>query len=368
MKVLQIITRMNQGGTARWLEKLSIELTSPGWESILVAGTVGQNEVEDACFEKLQGIRVPELGKDQGPFKDFLAFIELRKLIKMHNPDVVNTHTSKAGVLARLAILTIRTKEVRVIHTFHGHLLYGYFSKPVISLIILVEKLMSRFTDHYIVAGEIVRDQLIEVGIGNKQKFSIIYPGVSSPIKLKSRSIRRKYGIRDDAIVVGWMGRFESIKAPFRVLELAQHFPEIVFLMAGSGSQFEAVKSKAPSNLLLPGWSDASEIWSVSDIALLTSENEALPIALIEAGLLGIPSIAENVGSVSEVVLDGQTGYLCNSFEQREQALYGLSQNSHMRNVMGEKAREYCSSSFSVENFGENHTQVYLGKCLNENG
>jgi glycosyltransferase involved in cell wall biosynthesis len=362
MKILQIITRVNQGGTARWLEKLSIELATPGMETLLVAGTVGQNEVEDPCFEKLQGIRVRKLSKDQGPFKDFLAFVELRKLIKMHNPDVVNTHTSKAGVLGRLAILTIRNKKVRVIHTFHGHLLYGYFSKPVITLINVVEKLMLRCTDQYIVAGVTVRDQLIAAGIGDKQKFSIIYPGVSTPIKLESQSVRRKYGIRDDAIVVGWMGRFESIKAPFRVLELAQRFPEIIFLMAGSGSQFEAVKSKAPSNLLLPGWSDANEIWSVSDIALLTSENEALPIALIEAGLLGIPSIAENVGSVSEVVLDGQTGYLCTSFEERELALDTLSRSIHMRNAMGQKATEHCSISFSVEKFRENHILVYQGK------
>ena len=368
MKVLQIITRVNQGGTARWLEKLSLELAASDWETILVAGTVGQNEVEDACFEKLQGIRVQGLGKNKWLFKDFLALMELRKLIKMHNPDVVNTHTSKAGVLGRIAIFTIRRKKTRVIHTFHGHLLYGYFSKPVITLIIHVEKFMSRFTDQYIVAGKTVRNQLIEVGIGEQQKFSVIYPGVSAPIKLESQSIRRKYGIHEDSVVVGWMGRFESVKAPFRVLELAQHFPDIVFLMAGSGSLFEAIKSKAPSNLFLPGWSDASEIWSVSDIALLTSENEALPIALIEAGLLGIPSIAENVGSVSEVVLDGQTGYLCNSFEQRERALYSLSQNSHIRNAMGEKASDYCLSSFSLENFGENHNQVYLGKSSDKNG
>jgi glycosyltransferase involved in cell wall biosynthesis len=368
MKVLQIITRVNQGGTARWLEKLALELTSPDWESVLVAGVVGKNEIEDACFEKLQGIRVHQLGKDKGPLKDFLALIELRKLLKKHNPDVVNTHTSKAGVLGRIAVSTIRNKNIRLIHTFHGHLLYGYFSKPLTTLIILIEKFMSRFTHQYIVAGKTVRDQLIEVGIGDNRKYSIIYPGVSTPVKLDSQIIRRKYGIPQESIVVGWMGRFESIKAPFRVLELAEHFPKMVFLMAGSGSLFETVKSMAPSNLILPGWSDANEIWSISDIALLTSENEALPIALIEAGLNGIPSVAEHVGSVSEVVLDEQTGYLCNSFEQREQALSNLSRDSHLRTEMGKKANIHCSSSFSLENFRKNHILAYLGKSTDEIG
>lgn len=368
MKVLQIITRVNQGGTARWLEKLTLELTSPDWESVLVAGAVGKNEIEDACFEKLQGIKVHQLGKSKGPLKDFLALIELRKLLKMHNPDVVNTHTSKAGVLGRIAVSTIQNRNIRVIHTFHGHLLYGYFSKPLTNLIILIEKLMSRFTDQYIVAGKTVRDQLIEVGIGDDLKYSIIYPGVSTPVKLDSHSLRRKYGIPQESIVIGWMGRFEGIKAPFRVLELAEHFPKMVFLMAGNGSLFETVKSMAPSNLLLPGWSDANEIWSISDIALLTSENEALPIALIEAGLNGIPSVAEDVGSVSEVVLDEQTGYLCKTFEQRVQALSTLTRNSYLRAEMGEKANIHCSSSFSLENFRKNHIRAYLGKPTDEIG
>ena len=367
MKVLHIITRMNQGGTSRWLESLSNQLVSAGWDSVVIAGVVGKNEVEDDCFQALHGTRVRTLGKGKGPISDLRSLLELRKLIITHLPDVINTHTSKAGVLGRIAAFTIPNSEARVIHTYHGHLLYGYFSKPVSLLINTVEKLMSLVTDHFIVAGKTVRDQLIGAGIGNEKKYSIIYPGVDVEVSSESRIARSQFGIDNEAFVVGWMGRFEKIKSPIRVVELARHFPHIVFLMAGSGSMFEEIKLSAPSNLLLPGWSDANQIWSASDVALLTSENEALPIALIESGLFGIPSIAENVGSVSEVVLNNISGFLCNNLEQRVKALNTLHSNSDLCSKMGGNAMKHCSRSFSIEKFGKDHNRVYLGRFHDEN-
>ena len=367
MKVLHIITRMNQGGTSRWLEGLSNQLISAGWDSVVIAGEVDKNEVEDDCFQALHGTRVQTLGKGKGPINDLRSFIELRKLIKNHRPDVLNTHTSKAGVLGRAAAFTIPNNKAKVIHTYHGHLLYGYFSKPVSFLINVVEKLMSLVTDHFIVAGKSVRDQLIEAGIGNEKMYSVIYPGVDIAINSNSRKARNQFGIDDGAFVVGWMGRFEKIKSPIRVVELARCFPNVIFLMAGSGSLFEEIKLSAPSNLLLPGWSEAQQIWSASDVALLTSENEALPIALIESGLFGIPSIAENVGSVSEVVIHEISGFLCNTLEQRVNALNTLHSNTALRSQMGENAKKHCSKSFSVKKFGEDHCRVYLGRLPHEN-
>ena len=360
MKVLHIITRFNQGGTAQWLERLSNEMREMGWESVLVAGVVGENEEEDICFQTLGGIKIQSLGKGKGLINDVRAFFKLRKIIREQNPDVVNTHTSKAGVLGRIAAITIRKSNIRVIHTYHGHLLYGYFSKPLTFFFMLIEKVMLIATDHFIVAGRLVRDQLIGAGLGSERQYSIIHPGVGPPLRMDSQNIRSEFGIPSDVTVVGWMGRFESIKAPFRVLELANHFPSIVFLMAGNGSLFEKIKSQAPENLFLPGWSDSNKIWSVSDIALLTSENEALPIVLIEAGLFGLPSIAENVGSVSEVVIDGHSGFLCHTFEQRAEALNLLHRNNQLRNQIGINASKYCLDQFNVQRFTENHLRVYL--------
>jgi glycosyltransferase involved in cell wall biosynthesis len=362
VKVLHVITRMNQGGTARWLEKLSNGLISAGWDSVIIAGEVGQNEVEDSCFEELHGIKVHSLGKGNGPISDLRAFFQLRAIFKNLKPDVVNTHTSKAGVIGRLAAASIFSPRPRIVHTYHGHLLYGYFSMPVTRAITFVEKWMASLTNQFIVAGKTVRDELILSGVGSINKYSIIKPGVDSEPKLDPEVIRSQFGISKNVIVVGWMGRFEHIKSPNRVLELAINFPSIIFLMAGDGSLFDDLKSKAPTNLLLPGWCVANEIWSASDIALLTSENEALPIALIEAGLTGLPIVAENVGAVSEVITHESSGFLCSSFEERAQAITLLAKDKQLRNSMGENARKFCLSEFSPLKFTNHHIEVYLGE------
>lgn len=351
---------MNQGGTARWLEKLSNGLTGADWDSVLVAGVVGAGEVEDPCFEELRGIKINTLGKGKGPISDFRAFFQLRKIIRRLNPDIVNTHTSKAGVIGRLAAASTFTPRPRVIHTYHGHLLYGYFSKPVTKTVTIIEKCMAALTNRFIVAGKTVRDELILSGVGSIDQYSIIKPGIDSRDKLDPEVARKQFGISKDSIVVGWMGRFENIKSPFRVVELAINFPSIVFLMAGNGSRFNEIKSQAPANLLLPGWCDPNEIWGACDIALLTSENEALPIALIEAGLAGIPAVAENVGAVSEVVGHKKSGFLCNSFEERVNALALLIEDSQLRDHMGGNARKFCLSEFSEQKFTQNHIHAYL--------
>lgn len=359
MKVLHVITRLNQGGTARWLEKLSKGLTSADWESVVVVGEVGSNELEDSCFPELLGLRVKSLGKEKGLLNDIRSFFILRKIISDQKPDLVNTHTSKAGVIGRLAANSFFSSRPRVIHTYHGHLLYGYFPKPLTQIIVLVEKCMSSLTDRFISAGKTVRDELVQSGIGDVSDYSIINPGVDSPAKFDS-IIRDRFGISKDSIVVGWMGRFEKVKSPQRVLDLANQFPSVIFLMAGTGKLFTEIQSKAPANLFLPGWSDANEIWSASDIALLTSENEALPIVLIEAGLAGLPAVAENVGAVAEVISDKITGFLCNSFEERVQAITLLIEDSKLRGQMGSNARIQCLTNFSPEKFIDDHIAAYL--------
>jgi glycosyltransferase involved in cell wall biosynthesis len=361
MKVLHIITRMNQGGTARWLDQISGELSDVGWQSVIVSGVVGKSEVEDESFHRLQGIRVTSLGKGKGPVNDLRAFIELRRIIMSVEPDIINTHTSKAGVLGRIAGFSIPERKKRVIHTYHGHLLYGYFPKPITWVVVIIEKLMSNITDEFIVSGKSVCEQLVDVGIGAEDKFSVINPGVKNPLRIEKTIARSRFGIPAESIVVGWMGRFEDVKAPNRVLELAGHFPGVIFLMAGTGKLFEEIKSLAPSNLILPGWSDANQIWSATDIALLTSLNEAQPIALIEAGLLGIPSVADDIGSVSEVVIDGQSGFLCKTFDDRSEALKLLIGDIDLREKMGRYASSYCAAQFSTQNFAEAHIRVYKG-------
>ncbi len=359
MKVLQIITRLNQGGTARWLENLACGLTEAGWQSVLVAGEVGENEIEDIGFVNLAGIKVQSLGKDKGLLNDIRSFFYLRKIIKIEKPDIVNTHTSKAGVIGRFAAKSLLRQSPKVIHTYHGHLLYGYFSRPVTMIITFIEKFMCRITDHFIAAGISVRDELVDSGIGTTDQYSIVKPGIPFENNIEKNEARKQLGITNDGVVIGWMGRFEPIKSPRRVIEIAEVFPEVTFIMAGNGGLFDRIKFEAPKNLVLPGWSDPRQIWSASDIALLTSENEALPIALIEAGLAGIPAVAEDVGAVSEVITHYQTGFLCKSFEDRREAIMLLVENNDLRVTMGENARNYTLSQFNPKKFVEDHIEIY---------
>ena len=178
MKVMQIMTRVNRGGTAKWLEILSQGLTSNGHINLLVAGNIEENEVEDPVFEKLDGIRVSELGRSISLQQDIRAFMELRRIIKEQKPDLINTHTSKAGVLGRIAAMSILSGKPAIVHTYHGHLLYGYFGKLKTNIIVTIEKFLARFSSVLIVSGERVRNELLEVGIGEKSKFVLIKPGI----------------------------------------------------------------------------------------------------------------------------------------------------------------------------------------------
>ena len=221
-------------------------------------------------------------------------------------------------------------------------------------------RLMSK-VDAFIVPGKIVRDELLEKGIGQMEKFRIIYPGVQDLMlssRLKSRDL---LGVKRDAFVVGWLGRLVSIKNPQRVLEIAKNRPSIQFVIGGTGGFGieRSLKQQAPSNVTFTGWTAAELLWSASDIALLTSLNEAQPIALVEAGLASLPAVAENVGSVSEVIINNQNGYLVNSVEETLIAIDKLLTNKIIRKRMGDNARKLALEKYSLNTFVSKHIEYY---------
>lgn len=359
MKIVQIMTRVNSGGTARWLENLTVGLKADGHEVIILAGEVPSNEIEDKFFIESNGIRIPGLGRSVSPLEDLRAFFHIRKNLKMLKPDVINTHTSKAGVLGRVAALSLGRNSPRIVHTFHGHLLYGYFSKLTISVITIIERFLARHSDQLISSGEIVRDELLNRKIGKSNKFVVIRPGIPSPIFENRKTARESFLISEDTIVVGWLGRMEKIKRPDRLIRIANSNQEITFLAGGSGSELEKSKADAPANVIFAGWSTPEVIWGASDIALLTSDNEAQPISLIEAGLAGIPSISTKVGSVAEVINDGQTGFICASENDIQLRLNDLINSKDLRLKLGGAARSEMLTKFSLNQFVATHIDAY---------
>lgn len=354
-----MIARVNRGGTARWLEELIKELQKAGHQTVLYAGSVQDGETEDECFLNHNGKRISGLGRSISLWGDLQAIWQVRKILKIELPDVLNTHTAKAGVIGRLAALSLGKKRPAIVHTIHGHLLYGYFSKAKTSVFIQIEKSLAKRSDLIITAGEKVRNELLGVGVGRKKLYVVARPAVvvnDFQPKIESRD---KLGIPQDAVVIGWLGRLAQVKRPDRVIEIANNLKGFTFVIGGDGALLDSIKINLPANVLLVGWTRPEEIWAASDIALLTSDNEAQPISLIEAGLAGIPSVAESVGSVSEVVENGVTGFLVSNLEERIEAINTLAKDKDFRLQMGARAKTHCENKFGHKQFLDTHLEAY---------
>jgi glycosyltransferase involved in cell wall biosynthesis len=356
MRVLHIIARFNVGGTAAWIHELTKNLSGVGIESQVATGEVGKSEFESQLLQELHYTYMKGLGNSVNPLQDLKAFWEIRNLIKSYNPDVVNTHTAKAGLLGRLANFSLGKRRKPLVHTLHGHLLYGYFPKPIVRLVVIIEKVLSSFTDLIIFAGEKVQLDCLNVGIGKLDQSVVIYPGVSEA-KLSKESAR---WTESDRLRVGWLGRVTKIKRPDRVLEIARKLPNLDFYIGGEGDLLKTCKESAPNNISFLGWSNPHKFWSEMDICLLTSDNEALPISIIEAQLNGLPTVATDVGSTSEVVIDGESGYLTSvDIDEMVEKLTTLSENSNLREEMGKKAKARAREVFSPKRQRDDHIAAY---------
>lgn len=354
-----MIARFNQGGTAAWLVTLIEGQRAFGDSVWLLAGNVQNGEKEDPRFSDLDGIRIRGLGRKISLLNDVKTIILIRKQLQVLKPDVINTHTAKAGLIGRIAAWSLGKNRPRIVHTYHGHVLYGYFGTLSSLVFNKIEKILAIITDLILVSGIKVKTELLQAGIGEDVKYVVVRPGVAQVDVLNKSDAKALFSISDEQIVVGWLGRIAQIKRPDRIIELALEFPKLTFLVGGDGELFDQIKNETPDNMHLVGWTTPSLLWSATDIALLTSDNEAQPISLIEAASLKLPLIGEDVGSVSEVIKDGVSGFLTKNHEQRTKAILELSTRPVLRAKMGGMAYEDFQNLFSVGQFIESHRQAY---------
>ena len=364
--VLQIIARLNLGGTAKYLITLSDGLNKVGIKSLIVTGYVQTGEIEDLDVKKLKPIRIKNLGRKISLINDFRAAREVRAVIFKTKPDIVHTHTFKAGLLVRAQrnrFEEVLGEKIKFVHTFHGHLFDDPEFKGFKALFIkLIEKRLSKNSDQLITVGENVKGDLENKGIYGKTKTISIPPAVA-PLKLKSKNLAlKKYGIKDKKRVrVLWLARVTGVKNPQRVIEIAMKLPEIDFYLAGGGDLLETMKKQAPENLKVLGWQDAKSILPIADIFLSTSENEGMPISLIEAQFAAIPVVATNVGSVPEVVLHNKSGLICSkSNDNLIAAIKKLTESKSLRSKFGKAGRVHALKSFSEKNLISAHKRLYL--------
>jgi glycosyltransferase involved in cell wall biosynthesis len=229
-RILLVIARLNKGGTTQYISELAQQLPDYGYEVLIATGHVQGQEIEDENASNLPIIRIKSLGRKVSPVNDFKSRLELKKIINQYKPDIIYSHTFKAGAITR----SIRT-EIPIIHAFHGHLL----DEPELAgikgrIATAIERKLASKAKFIVTIGNRVADDLLKVGVGRKSQFISIVPGVR-PLKLERKSSARKalHIEKEKRPIVVWLARVVAVKGPQRVIELAKALPNLRFLMAG---------------------------------------------------------------------------------------------------------------------------------------
>ena len=370
VRVLRIIARINVGGPAVQVSGLMRGFNQEAFEQELLTGFCASDEADylEKVATDVKAIRIDGLGRSIKPRADLTALFAIIKEIRRFKPDVIHTHTAKAGVIGRIASILSGKKSIRV-HTFHGHLLHGYFGTTKTKLVILIEKLLALFTDKLLAVGKQVQDDLIAVGIGNSKKFAVMPPGLQLANVPTKAAARIELGLEPNEIYCAFIGRITQIKRPDRFLDVAAQIHaddvKVHFIVAGAGEKLQYCQDRvATENLPVTflGWrEDIEVVLAAADFVILTSDNEGTPLSLIQAGMVGIPVVATNVGSTNEIVVDGQTGFLTDlSVEQLSQAVAKLATDSDLRAKMGAAGKEYTLARYGVERLVKDHQDLYF--------
>jgi glycosyltransferase involved in cell wall biosynthesis len=373
---MRIIARMNVGGPAVQVSGLMRGFNSAEFDHRLYTGFCAVDEADylETVATDVNATRIDGFGRRVSFSGDMKAFITLVKEIRSFKPHIIHTHTAKAGFLGRIASIVSFQPSIRV-HTFHGHLLNGYFGTFKRSLVVFAEKILAIFTHQLLAVGDKVRQDLLAAGIGESNKFALMPPGLQiGQLPNKSDAVKF-YSLSTQTLQCAFIGRVTQIKRPDRFLdvvcEIKKRGVAIEFFIAGDGELLEIYRGRV-SREELPvkflGWqSDIEKVLSATDMVVLTSDNEGTPLSLIQAGMAGLPVVTTMVGSVPEVVLDGVTGIIT-SFDVQEiaDAIEKLAGNRDLRDQMGSAARTFTMANFGVNRLVHDHEQLYKKLITNQ--
>lgn len=403
MKILRIIARLNVGGPARHVVWLTKELQTDEFESVLIAGTIPEGEADMSYFATENGVApvyVAELSRELSP-RDIFALRKIYKQIKLYRPDIIHTHTAKAGTVGRLAAFIYRwltwgtfigrPRPVEIVHTFHGHVFHSYYGNLKTRFFLTVEKLLARFATDRIVV--ISNQQFQEIngrfGIGRKEQFEVIPLGIDldlfSENNTSREALRNEIAAGNDEIVVGFVGRLTEIKNISLLLKAASIYlatidaakPKLKFVIVGEGQLREALENEAESLGLreivsfLGHRTDISDLIAGMDIVALTSRNEGTPLSLIEAMAIGTPVISTAVGGVVDLL--GETDDVQDGFrvcrrgvavepdcpEFFYSGLIYLAKNEKVRKKMASTGRQFVRAEYSKSRLSRDIKVLY---------
>jgi glycosyltransferase involved in cell wall biosynthesis len=381
IRVVRIIARVSVAGPAWHVLELTRGLDQT-YPTLLVTGEVDADEVEvpDLLPGAAHSVyRIPELGRRLRFGRDVVAFIKVLRLLLKVRPDIVDTHTAKAGTIGRLAALIARV-PIRV-HTFHGHVFHSYFGSSATKLFIWLERILARFTTRIIAISPSQADELVEVyQICPRHKIEVmpigldLTPYTSSNAADLRAGFRAELGVAEIPLLTA-VGRLVPVKNHMLMLDAVAQLiasgRSCLLAIVGDGPERERLRNRAEflgiaKHVRFLGWRhDLTRIYAGSDIVVLSSLNEGTPVCLLEALAAGVPVIATNVGGVKDVLDGGALGMLvaANDVRAMSSAMIELLDNQALRQQLSLNGRRVVMDRYSTKRLVDDTNKLY-GRLL----
>ena len=400
MKILRIIARLNVGGPAKHVVWLTERMQARGHESLLIAGTVPEGEDDMSYFAAVHGVApiyLHEMSRELSP-QDAVSLWKLYRIMRRERPDIVHTHTAKAGTIGRMAAFLYRwgtwrtlvgkPRPVRIVHTFHGHVLHGYYGRTKSWLFLTIERVLARMaTDKIVVISEQQLDELNgKFGIGRREQFELVPLGIELDDRVEETStdgLRTELELSADTLLIAFIGRLTEIKDLPLLLNAMQALaqdvdaPLMKLAIIGDGhlrAELEDLVKKLEIDLkvaFLGNRENVAELIGQVDIVVLTSKNEGTPLSLIEAMAAGKAVVATRVGGVVDLlgaIVEQHGGFdVCErgiavttrSPKDVASALIYAAQNEKLRTSLSDAGQRYVLQNYSIDRLEEDIARLY---------
>jgi glycosyltransferase involved in cell wall biosynthesis len=394
MKIFRIIARLNVGGPSRHVVWLTKGLQNEEFQSVLATGTVPVGEEDMSYFADENGVKpffIEQMSRELSP-KDIVSLWKVFSKIWQEKPDIIHTHTAKAGTVGRIAGLIYRWlswRKVKIVHTFHGHVFHSYYGKRKTQIFLLIEKILAKFaTDKIItISNQQFREIHEEFGVGKKEQFHVIPLGIDldkfADSSAKRNILRDEINIKDNEILVGLVGRLTEIKNHSLFLNVIKLYlkqtviSNLKFVIIGDGHlrkplEDQAKKLGIEDKVVFIGHrNDVDVIYAGLDIVALTSRNEGTPLSLIEAMASGKCAISTEVGGVIDLL--GNISAEKPSFSVRERGVSVESDNAqafveglcylasdvNIQRLLSENGLKFVHNNYSKERLLNDITLLY---------
>ena len=383
-RVLRIITRLNIGGPSIQAVTLSERLAPRGYHTRLLHGRLGPGEGDMRYLLSTPDVarQITSLRREIAPLHDAVALVQIMDALRDIRPHIVHTHMAKAGTIGRVAAAIYnrtagRDAPARVVHTYHGHVLEGYFSPARTRAFLGIERMLARVTDRIVAISPRIRTELIDhYHIGRPDQYRIIPLGfdlsrLTAIGESERRAARAALNLTPDAPVISTAGRLTAIKRYDLFLDtarlVADHHARAVFLVAGDGELRSALEAQARASGIADrvrflGWQRGLDtLYAASDVFLLTSRNEGTPVALIESIAAAVPGVSTDVGGVRDVIDSDRIGLVAPFGDARALAdqVCALLSDPERRRRMGEAGRHLVSARFGLDRLMDEVDQLY---------